>query len=69
MQTPTNQVTQNLMLEISKIQEMLISMNEELKGLREVKERICELSGEKVKGQATPPAGPVIVTPSLVTRD
>ena len=66
MQTPADQVTQNLMLEISKIQEMLISMNEELKGLREVKEHIRELSEEKVKGQATPQAGPVIVTP---TRD
>ena len=54
MQTPADQVTKNLMLEMSKIQEMLLSMNEELKGLREVKERVRELSEEKVKGQATP---------------
>lgn len=54
-------MTQHLMLEISKIQEMLLSMNEELKGLREVKERECELSEEKTKGQATPPTpGPEI---------
>lgn len=71
MQTPADQVTQNLMLEISKIQEMLLSVNE---GLREVKERVRELSEEKVKEQARPtippapsapgPARhPVIVTP------
>ena len=46
MQTPADQVTQNLMLEISKIQEMLLSMNE---GLREVKEYVHE---QKVKEQA-----------------
>ena len=52
MQTPADQVTQNLMLEISKIQEMLLSMNE---GLHEVKEYVHE---QKVKEQARPTIPP-----------
>ena len=55
MQTPADQAAQNLMLEISKIQEMLLSMNEELKGLRAMKEPVRELSEKKAKKQATPP--------------
>ena len=55
MQTPADQATQNMMLEISKIQEVLLSINEELKGLREVKERVRELSEMTAKEQATPP--------------
>ena len=65
MQTPADQVTQNLMLEISKIQEMLLSMSE---GLREVKERVRELSEEKTEEQTTPPTPAlglkIAVTPS-----
>ena len=52
LQTPTDQQAQNLMWEISKIQETLLLMNEELKGLREVKERVLKLSEEKIKEQA-----------------
>ena len=37
------------MLEISKIQEMLCSVSEELKGLREVKESVRKLREEKDK--------------------
>ena len=65
MQTPADQVTQNLMLEISKIQEMLLSMSE---GLREVRERVRELSEEKTEEQTTPPTPAlslkIAVTPS-----
>jgi hypothetical protein len=63
MQIPADQVTQNLMSEISKIQEMLLSMNE---GLREVKERVRELSEEKVKGQAPEPPTPSAQAPGSV---
>ena len=62
MQTPADQVTQNMMLEISNIQETLLLMNEGLhamnEGLRDVKERIRELSEEKVKEQARPTVFP-----------
>ena len=72
MQTPADQMTQNLMLEISKIQEMLLSMNE---GLHDVKERVRKLSEEKVKEQVRstiplapsapgPGRHPMIVTPT-----
>ena len=72
MQTPADQMTQNLMLEISKIQEMLLSMNE---GLHDVKERVRKLSEEKVKEQVRstiplapsapgPGRRPMIVTPT-----
>lgn len=48
LQTPADQVNQNLMLEMSKIQEMLLSMNE---GLREVTKQVRELREEKDKTQ------------------
>ena len=42
-------MTQHLMWEMSKIQETLCSMNEELKGLREVKESVRKLREAKDK--------------------
>ena len=39
------------MCEIAKMQEMLLSMNEELKGLREVKEYVLKLKEKKTSIQ------------------